>query len=40
MQIDLIREFIFELKRKFNKEFEGLKDIKEEKVYNIDERNK
>ncbi len=39
MQIELLREVIFELKRDFNKEFDGLERFKEDQLFLIKEKN-
>ena len=39
MQIELLREVIFELKRDFNKEFESLEKFKEDSLFTIKEKN-
>lgn len=39
MQIELLREVIFELKRDYNKEFESLEKFKEDSLFTIKEKN-
>ena len=39
MQIELLREVIFELKRDYNKEFDGLERFKEDQIFLIKEKN-
>lgn len=39
MQIELLREVIFELKRDFNKEFDSLEKFKEDCLFMIKEKN-
>jgi hypothetical protein len=39
MQIELLREVIFELKRDYNKEFEALEKFKEDSLFTIKEKN-
>lgn len=39
MQIELLNEVIFELKRDFNKEFEALERFKEDQLFVIKEKN-
>lgn len=39
IQIELLREVVFELKKDFNTEFEDLQKHKEEHLYNIREKN-
>ena len=39
VQIELLRECVFQLKRDFNAEFQKLKDLKENKITEIDEKN-
>ena len=39
MQIELLREVIFELKRDYNKEFESLEKSKEDSLFTIKEKN-
>lgn len=39
MQIELLREVVFELKRDYNKEFESLEKFKEDSLFTIKEKN-
>jgi hypothetical protein len=39
MQIELLKEVIFELKRDYNKEFDSLEKFKEECLFTIKEKN-
>lgn len=39
MQIELLREVIFELKRDYNKEFDSLERFKEDQIFLIREKN-
>ena len=39
MQIDLLNEVVFELKRDYNKEFDQLEKFKEDCIFSIKEKN-